>query len=349
MAWFYQQKAIRQAKEAAAAEAEAARASANDLGGAASAAAAAAAATAGGSDTVGSGGNTEMSSMAGSAAVGGNVMDAFPVASAAVGVGGVGSFFGTSAGVGPAQHEPQQEQQQHHHQGVFLAGAGMAAPFGSVGIAPGMNVGGGVGVGVPPRYTKQEDLGLYPQGASAASAPASAPPQDGRVEPIYSNAVAWHDGLQWGGGGGGEGAAASLLGANGVPSAPKSSPLGVQYRGLEMGAAAAAVSPSRTAANADAISAAEAAMAADQNMDIPADVSAYACANVRAQMTLEQNANIQDLDELLMANDHDRGEVPEMYQGESDADDFASFVMGSTSGAGEEDEGFQSLAAQLLR
>lgn len=254
MAWFYQQKAIRQANEAAAAKAEAARASANDLGDAATAAAAAAAA--GGSDTVGSGGNTEMPS----ATIGGNF---FPVASTAIGVS-AGSFFGPSVGVGPGPHGPEQ--------GVFRAVAGMTAPFDSVDVAPGMGVGGGVGGRVAaPRYTPKEEL--YPPSL---------------LDEEYEG-----------------------------PSAPAFSP-------------------------------AEAGMA-NENIVIPSDVAAYAIANVRTQRPMEVGGNIQDLHELLMANELDRGEVPEMYQAESDEDDFASFVKGSSNGAEEEDEGFRSLAAQLLR
>lgn len=74
----------------------------------------------------------------------------------------------------------------------------------------------------------------------------------------------------------------------------------------------------------------------------------YAQAQARQQESLECSDNVQGLDELLLVNDD---AVPEMYQGESDADDFTSFAAtGSSCGEGREegDESLRTLEAELM-
>lgn len=88
----------------------------------------------------------------------------------------------------------------------------------------------------------------------------------------------------------------------------------------------------------------------NESLELPPDVYAYAQQQVRRQhVERERSANVQNLDELLLVNDDDRGEVPDMYEGESDAGDFDSFMAGGVNGVVDEqaDESLSSLAALL--
>lgn len=91
-------------------------------------------------------------------------------------------------------------------------------------------------------------------------------------------------------------------------------------------------------------------MADSEDSEMPPDVYSYAQQQVRRQQAeRERSANVNNLDELLLVNDDDRGDVPDMYEGESDAGDFDSFMAGSVTGVMDEqaDESLSSLAALL--
>lgn len=91
-------------------------------------------------------------------------------------------------------------------------------------------------------------------------------------------------------------------------------------------------------------------------MGMPPELHEFARAKVRQQEAQERGANVQALEEVLFNNNdnEDDNGVPEVYHGESDADEFSSFVAGSSNGSGsvgeggEEDESLRTLEAQLM-
>lgn len=112
---------------------------------------------------------------------------------------------------------------------------------------------------------------------------------------------------------------------------------------------------SDAAATAAAAAATEAAVAAavaeaEKSAEMPSEVFAYA--QQQTAVENERNTNVMGLSDLLLVGDDDRGEVPALYQAESDADDI-DFLLGACNGEDEDgeeggDESLRSLE-ELLR
>lgn len=397
MAWFHQQKAIRQRKEVAAAKA-AAVAGAGAMGpgqvspggvdvlptmaATATKAAMAGKATARALPTA----STVGVSVNANRSVGGNGMSPSfaaapasylcPSSSSSVGRKGAGSRVerpqatvavaasATGSGVGPIFSDPLLHQQQQQQQTGFAANGGTTAALFEGVFTRAMPTGA-----APLVYPmKQEGLDIYPNMPQSDGVGGSGGGPGSSVHPI--SGMAWH-GLQQqpelSPGSGDPDMASTIdltaLHPAGEPSLsvllpPQHHQRAPQHQmpqklllqwGKERPLSSSTVSTSSATSSPAMVGRTPSSNSPRVDMPMPPDLFAYAQAQVQHQVSIGRGANVQGLDELLLqTNDDDRGEIPEVYEGESDTDDFAAFVAGSVGSGEEEDESLRSLAGHLL-